>query len=528
MTKQMEHFPLSLQGQAYTISGKFGMVKRLISSGSNSATLFISNIISGNRYRVLVYTNWGLLMNALLLVMKYETILGGNLNYACNDLVNISLNDACVATVTPDMILEGDTDNSLFEVAIFVNGVNIGNAINSTHLGKMLEVRVYHKCSGNYCWGKIFVEDKLPPVITCPADYTVSCLNNGFVIPTPTFADACDPTATIRLVNNVLEELACNHFSGFRAVRTLTYIAQDKYGNTSAPCTFKVNYRAIDINETVWPANAELSCEPIVWDRNGNGYPDPQETGFPKIGNIDLAKAVANNPKAVTSDNYCRVNVTFNDIVIPLCNPTYKIVREWVVLDWCNNSIVRHSQLIKLVDQGVVVSCPPVQVIYADGYSCSADWTVVAPSLQIKCSPTTWTVAFKKGDGSLIPPSDNVPFVTVDGQTRVTGSYPNFKIVGLPAGRTWIRYSFVNECGFEIFCTTEIDVIDQVKPTPVCDETTVVSLSSNGQSRIYAHSVDDGSHDNCSEVTLAIRRMTNNCALSADARFIYIPRVRLL
>ena len=57
-------------------------------------------------------------------------------------------------------------------------------------------------------------------------------------------------------------------------------------------------------------------------------------------------------------------------------------------------------------------------------------------------------------------------------------------------------------------------------PTPVCDERTVVSVDANGRARLYATSIDDGSHDNCSVVSYGIRRMSNSCGISSDATFI--------
>jgi subtilisin-like proprotein convertase family protein len=92
----------------------------------------------------------------------------------CNDLVNISLDTACMATVTPDEILEGGPygcdDN--YDVVIY-NKQNqpIGDKLTSAHVGQTLKVTVFDSAN-NSCWGQIKVEDKSPAVLDCQPVYT--------------------------------------------------------------------------------------------------------------------------------------------------------------------------------------------------------------------------------------------------------------------------------------------------------------------------------------------------------------------
>ncbi|MBK6571483.1 MAG: hypothetical protein IPG21_03205 [Saprospiraceae bacterium] len=39
--------------------------------------------------------------------------------------------------------------------------------VNSSYIGKFLEVSAIHRCSGNSCWGVLRVEDKLKPILAC-------------------------------------------------------------------------------------------------------------------------------------------------------------------------------------------------------------------------------------------------------------------------------------------------------------------------------------------------------------------------
>ncbi|MBC7885312.1 MAG: T9SS type A sorting domain-containing protein, partial [Saprospiraceae bacterium] len=126
-----------------------------------------------------------------------------------------------------------------------------------------------------------------------------------------------------------------------------------------------------------------------------------------------------------------------------------------------------------------------------------------------------FTVKFKKAPlPDCTDPSESIPFISSDGDTEVTGVWPNFVIKNLPIGRTWVRYYVEDKCGNVNFMTTEVDVVDRIAPVAVCDEFTVVTLSNNGWAHVFAESFDDGSHDNCSDVTFDVRRMTPGCGAS--------------
>jgi hypothetical protein len=111
---------------------------------------------------------------------------------ACNDMTNISLDAACKATLTAGNFLTGgpyqcfdlykvELKNGSTVLGTSFNGAYTGTALN-TLVGQPLIVQVTDAINpANSCWGKVVLEDKLPPVITCPADLTIECSAN----PTP-------------------------------------------------------------------------------------------------------------------------------------------------------------------------------------------------------------------------------------------------------------------------------------------------------------------------------------------------------
>lgn len=482
--------------------------------GATGSEFCLDKVIADDdrrQFRVISFDSTDVARTCATLSASAIIELEGDPILACNDLVNISLDHTCEAFITPDMVLEDVRFESRISLRI-VDSQNrvVPNPITSAYIGQVLTVYAFDIVNGNSCWSTIKIEDKLPPVITCPDDYTVSCMNNNFVVPTPFFVDVCDPTATLQLISDVLTELECGRLDSIIAVRELRYIAKDKYGNTSAPCTFKVYYKSVNINRVVWPANVELTCRVAptypVWDFNRNGKPDPSETGIPQIGGLDLAFASSVD---LISNNYCRINVTYHDSTLPLCGNTYKVIRDWSMVDWCNGIILKHTQLIAVKDtEGPVVTCPIDQnfEIFTQDHSCTADFTVPAPIVISDCNTTTWTVAYLLADANGSAPL-NGQYIT----DNVVKNGSNYIITGLPLGRTWLRYTVTDECDNFTYCFTEVTVLDKIKPTPICDEVTVVTLSVNGKALIYAETFDDGSHDNCSAVTFSVRRLTSGC-----------------
>lgn len=529
---------------------------------------------------------------------------------ACNNLVQVSMDEDCIVEITPDMMLEGNglPGSCLYVVQVLgLNGQPLpapagltgNNWVTSSNVGQTLTVRVW--LGANSCWGTIKIEDKLAPIIECPLPITVSCYDPR-TFTAPIARDNCNGLVPVTTLSDVTTELACTDV--FRAVRTIRYQAKDASDNLSAICARTIYYRRITLDSIRFPKNYDgtsgnrphLQCDggwawnpdktvanvPFGsdWDINNNNYPDPEETGGPYIpntinirgyirgyrvsNNVTVAGAslpgcvagnlvgydVATGTWRTTCDNnsgtqnafidtiyhnfignntLCKINTTFSDEKLDICPNSYKLLRKWTILDWCSTEIRTKYQIIKVVDdEAPVVTCPadmtsslaPVLVaaiLTADPYTCTATWNVRPPVTISDCNTTTWTVRVKKADSFGNDPGDSVPFVTQDGEIQVTGTYPNFIIRGLPLGRTWIQYLVTDACGNIGECRTEVDVFDTTPPVAVCDEFTVVTLSNNGWAHVFAESFDDGSHDNCTDVTFDVRRMTPGCGASTTA-----------
>jgi hypothetical protein len=449
---------------------------------------------------------------SLLLVLSTISSYGqSNCPLACNNLVQVSLDGNCEAEITPDMILEAPGAGCTYIVTVLGPNnqpIPTSPVVNGNHIGMTLNVRV--NLGANSCWGSIIIKDKLPPVIECPEGYLVECYSD-FDPPLPDAFDNCG-VPTVKIISDRLLDENCN--ANYSAVRTIQYQAEDGSGNLSEICEVNVYYERIGLADISFPPNYDdlqnpsLNCNNIpFWDRNNNGYPDVNETGAPFTteGGFPIFPDV----------KYCELNVTFSDHVIDVCPGTFKVLRTWTVLDWCTAQIRQHIQIIKVADnQGPIIACPDEMTIEANPYTCTSDWQAPAPTVIFDCSNTTYTVAFLlagPGENCSNPPTSGL-YVQQHGNVRVEGnSTTGYTIRNLPLGCTWVRYTVTDECGNSTFCFTEIEVVDNVPPFPVCVEFTVATLTSNGWARIFAHSFDNGSFDNCCDVSFEVRRMTPGC-----------------
>lgn len=450
-------------------------------------------------------------LSAMLLLCAFGTA-SAQCPLACNNSIQISLDTDCSVEVTPDMVLEGQGTGSC-DYTVQVLGSNNqpipgSPVVGAAYIGMTLTVKV--SLGTNSCWGTITIEDKLAPIIDCPGDMTVSCYESSD-FPAPVATDNCDGTIPVTVVSDEIVDLDCS--DDFSARRTIIYQATDASGNKSQFCTKTIFFERIGLLDIVFPDNRDdvegpsLECDNIpFWDTNGDGYPQPSETGTPTT--TDGFNIFPNN-------SYCELNATFADQVLPICESSFKVLRTWTVLDWCTGMIREEFQILKVVDnENPIVTCVPDNpfAVSADPYDCNADWLVPAPIVIYDCSSTSYTVSYLVADNNGNAPVNGI-YVNDNVVTNANGTYT---IRDLPLGRTWVRYTITDACGNVEFCFTEIDVVDDVPPVPVCDEFTVVTLTNNGFAHIFAQTFDDGSHDNCSDVSFEVRRMTPGCGVSTS------------
>jgi hypothetical protein len=308
------------------------------------------------------------------------------------------------------------------------------------------------------------------------------------------------------------------------------WTASDASGNTST-CIQTINVAKPSLGAVQVPPSYDDVDQPAL-ECNGQ-FPTPQV-----LESLDLQGFPYFNDKPIA----CGLSIDFEDNIIDVCDGTYKVRREWVLLDWCTGEDIEYVQLIKVKDdQGPDIACPANLTVSTDPFTCCA--TVDLPDVIVSdvCSrinnvtamiigidPTTFdTIGMFNVGSSLTSFPGNSP---KDPDTLAqVGSTPC-----LPLGTHTVIYTVEDDCGNTSSCEFRLTVRDFTPPVAACDEFTVVSIGLDdpfdcylpsddgcqfaGVTWIKATTFDDGSYDNCGDVRFRVQRMQpySDCILGLN------------
>jgi len=429
-----------------------------------------------------------------------------NCDVSCKGNINVSLNSDCEAVITPSMIGLGITAlcNDYYSVVIFDEWGNElpTDTVNFDFVGMTLKVELTEPECGNKCWGFALIEDKFPPQIECQ-DTILACNGLPFLAE-PTIFENCSNAVPV-LLNEVINPLTCDSLYTSMVVRT--YTAIDEAGNQGDTCVQEILIRRPDFTGIVWPDDRSIiSGDPLIC-----GSFSYDEQGHPSIADTGVPTLEGNPIFPVLPEFLCNSLITFTDTEIPSLDCRIKkFMRMWQIREWwCTGEFeIFHLQILEVTDfAGPIVNCPQdFQIVAETDQDCTTDWLVEPPFVIYDCNETTFEVRYLLADNNGQPP--------VNGAYSEVGVEPfedTYIIRDLPAGTTWLKYTVTDACGNSTDCFSEIIVTDGSDPTAVCRQNQVVSLNSDGKAWLLASSVDAGSYDECSPVTVAIARMVDGC-----------------
>lgn len=434
----------------------------------------------------------------------------------CENSVQASVDQDGVSEIFPDNLLEGSYNTyDAFQVGIFTQmGLPLGNTITCNEIGMTLIGKVTDECSGNSCWSTIHVEDKLPPVISCPiAPKIIPCDSDPLAIIAPTVLDNCDDSVAINMVGyQVNNTNVCN---GVWITRN--WDAVDNYGN-HAYCT---EILRIEPNGPVdFPASINWTCtqydqHPTITD------PTPLTDSLHTTG--------SGIPYGVGGP-YCQYNYLHHDDTLFVCGNSFKIIRTWTVVDWCTGNVIltdfegdSNEQLIKVMDYNAPsITVPPIvlnaNVPGVHPQPCASTWLLPAPMVFDSCNEVTVKIYTSVGEAIYVN--------GVDGKEGGNVPFPGLKI-----GNHIITYEVTDACGNSTEVNVVATVTDLIAPTPICIEVTDVNLDANGYITAPADAFDLASHDNCCIDYFMVKRMgdsDDNFAPSIEFNCQDIPEVMVV
>lgn len=414
------------------------------------------------------------MVGIVVLCLILTTKVGAICTLACNDQVQVSLDQFGVAVITPEMILDGEESscpgNKLVDV-MQPNGEMMGHTVTCDLVNESLYVKVLDIETGSYCWGTILIEDKLSPVLSCLADTSIVCSSHltADSLGYPIIFDNCDNTPDTSYFDQInIDTCGSLHTASI----TRTFFVKDDSENMGEPCVQLIHLIRPVLSDVLFPPNFDnveevaLSCL--------NADTSIFYTGRPMIDSLAMG-------------SLCKIAFSYEDQVINGCGAAFSVLRNWTVVESCSGNILQHQQVIKIEDiSAPVINCPATMSFNTNGPGCAGSFILPPLSVSDDCS------------GQL-----EIRTITPTGTIEGNGGL----VFDLPMGMHSVTYEAMDHCGNTSHCVIDIDVLDGVAPTAICDEITQVSLTSNGQASIPATTFNDGSFDECCEVSFAARRM---------------------
>lgn len=480
----------------------------------------------------------------------------------CNSEVQVSLNENCLATIGADEILTGGPyrcfkeyvveirdwyTNALIDRDLILDGPQVGK----DDIGKQLRVTIRDTFFKNSCWGKLTVEDKLPPVLICPPDVTYTCGYSGSTpdcTGTPFVSDNCGSYSLTYYDDVRYGDCAKNYQelihrvwmavdeSGNKSSCTQEIIIEfasltqvympddfDDFDNPSFACDEKINTtqnyashflpypHCVDgylLDSAHWIATGERIPRTLGWNCLDSGKyagnPSPIPVFYPSHPEWSATFPTCWGPDQVVmwmgtgipNGSQClNLNLNYQDLKIDLAKPNcdagsigcFKILRQWTVLDWCTGQIGGSNQIIKVIDKKAPA------ILFIDSVLVNMDEWSCTGKFEV---PKPWLTDNCSNDLHY--------YVTVENGFVLGDDQAGYVITNIQPG-IWNAYIVAEDCcGNVARWRFVINAQDNVPPSPVCDRVTIVSLVTNpntGESfgQIYAKDLDQSSYDNCAK-----------------------------
>jgi hypothetical protein len=214
--------------------------------------------------------------------------------------------------------------------------------------------------------------------------------------------------------------------------------------------------------------------------------------------------------------SFCGIGVTFSDSPkIITCDLAYKVVRTYTIIDWCNTSDIRTlTQVVKVGDFSAPIFTAPTETLEYQtnaGIVCGAyvRLDINGLSLTDVCGSDVTLSAVIYLDGDLNSAPIGSYSVNLDNTTAEISGV-------LPVGDHVIRYHYIDDCGNFGETDVNIRVEDGTPPVAICEDGLNISVTSSvspdpnasaGIAILTPEMIDNGSYDDCSEVSLSIGRV---------------------
>ena len=284
----------------------------------------------------------------------------------------------------------------------------------------------------------------------------------------------------------------------FKQIIDRVWTLEDNFGNSDT-CTQRlfIKNTTLDLVDRFDVLQVDCISDFIELDEHNN--PTPEASGFPTIrGMFDVGICGT-------------LRTTYNDTEFPLCGLGKKIVRDWVLIDWCSDQVMEMTQIIRVEDKKAPVIIDSLEDLSIDSDPFICGGTNIDLSLpnftDCNVDEVILEVIYETYDESGRKVKKN------NGSSLFIDEIRNNDVVGT----FLIEYILTDPCGNESRDSLNLTISDTEPPVAVCDEFTIISVGGNGNSLVKAETFDNLSVDNCGIASFKVRKIEGCLLYTSDA-----------
>ena len=391
----------------------------------------------------------------------------------------------------------------------------------------------------NFCMVEVVVQDKIPPVIHCPSDITISCdypVNvddldefgqvvegqenvNPFCVFDPT-NDIADPDGFVcgvdgYVVDNCNVDIDVDVFTNINNCGTgyilRTFTASDANGSVQCVQTITIkNFDPITTASIIWPSDYHgVECSEGT---DPDDLPPPYD-------------------RPVIDEDHCDlIGINYEDQIFNFAEGAcFKILRTWRVIEWClygelggivdSVNYWEHVQVIKVVNEfGPVFLTTQPTIELCNNFDCSGLYVELIQRAEDDCTPDAilqWSYAVDLNNNGSIDYGD----IGLGSEIDASETFP--------LGFHRIVYAFEDRCGNRTVREQFLDLRSCKAPVPVCInglstdlmpvDTDGDGIEDTGMIVIWAKDFDASSYHPCgSPFVLSLAPDVNVTSLTFD------------
>jgi len=435
-----------------------------------------------------------------------------NSTLGCYGQINLAVNGQCEAIIEVEALISNHNPLDTYSVTFTAEDgtTYTGNDIGQ-FLGQTLTFSVADNC-GNSCWGYITVEDKTGAILRDCDEIALTCEEflegNSEIDYRPGFDPNCNLADAVFTFEDDTLSVMCQNGYANAILRTWTVLNPE--GGFIAECEQRINIELFDLASVVFPTDLTINqTEDSTCDIFSDAGLHPDEIGY---------------PEGILCPNF---NWYYSDTEFDIPCISRKILRKWTVIDWCTGEVAKGEQVIKVLDiLPPYKVCPPDTIKFPSHYGCTSNINLDPLNLEhgvgaidtvLECSGFDVIVEYLGASPGTMQPAEDGMYTAIGIIEEDNGTYT---LPLIPEGIAWVRYRFIDECGNESpltdtdrygSCYFEVQVVDGVPPTAICEGYTNVNLDHYGYAVLNATDIDDHSNDACGDIAKYEIKRTGYC-----------------